>query len=48
MLNRLGLARFDPWLSYGILIGIAVLVMKFFEKPMQRIIRERYIKSYGR
>jgi peptidoglycan/LPS O-acetylase OafA/YrhL len=48
VLNRLGVAQYDPWLSYALLIGTAVLVMKFFEKPMQQLIRERYLKNYGR
>jgi len=40
---RLGLARFDPWLSYGMLLATAVLAMKFIERPAQRWIRARFI-----
>ena len=31
-----GLARFDPWLSYGLLVLAAVLVMIWVERPAQR------------
>lgn len=43
-----GLSRFDPWISYVILVLIAVGVMMFFEKPIQKFIRHRYLPSYGR
>jgi peptidoglycan/LPS O-acetylase OafA/YrhL len=39
VLNRLGLARFDPWISYVLLIGLALLALHFIEKPAQRILR---------
>ncbi|WP_350449025.1 acyltransferase family protein [Paracidobacterium acidisoli] len=39
LLERTGLIRFDPWLSYGLLIGASVLVMLAIEKPAQRYIR---------
>ncbi len=39
VLNRLGLSRFDPWISYAILIGMAVLAMQLVEKPAQRQLR---------
>ena len=39
LLDRLGLARFDPWISYFILIGLALLALHFVEKPAQRILR---------
>jgi peptidoglycan/LPS O-acetylase OafA/YrhL len=39
VLDKLHLAQFDPWLSYGLLIGGALLVMRFVEKPCQRWIR---------
>ena len=39
VLDRLGLARFDPWISYVLLIGIALLALHFVEKPAQRILR---------
>jgi len=39
VLDRLGLARFDPWISYLLLIGLALLALHFVEKPAQRILR---------
>jgi peptidoglycan/LPS O-acetylase OafA/YrhL len=39
VLDKLHLAQFDPWLSYGLLIGGAILVMLFVERPCQRWIR---------
>jgi peptidoglycan/LPS O-acetylase OafA/YrhL len=39
ILDRLGLARFDPWISYLLLIGLALLALHFVEKPAQRILR---------
>ncbi len=42
ILNRTGLARFDPWLSYALLITAAVLAMKFIERPAQRYIKRRF------
>jgi peptidoglycan/LPS O-acetylase OafA/YrhL len=39
VLNRLGLARFDPWISYVLLIGMALVALHFIEKPAQRILR---------
>jgi peptidoglycan/LPS O-acetylase OafA/YrhL len=34
-----GLAKFDPWLSYGLLVGAAVLAMLWIERPAQRLIK---------
>ena len=39
ILNRLGLARFDPWISYVILIALALLALHLVEKPAQRQLR---------
>jgi len=39
VLDRLGLARFDPWISYVLLIAMAILALHFVEKPAQRILR---------
>jgi peptidoglycan/LPS O-acetylase OafA/YrhL len=33
------LQRFDPWLSYGLLVGAAVLAMLWIERPAQRFIK---------
>ncbi len=35
-----GLIRFDPWISYALLIGLAILALHFIEKPVQRKLRE--------
>jgi peptidoglycan/LPS O-acetylase OafA/YrhL len=43
VLDKLGVARYDPWLSYCLLVGTAILVMKFFEKPVQKLIRRRFL-----
>lgn len=39
LLTHLQLAQYDPWLSYALLIGIAMLVTYYFEKPCQNWIR---------
>jgi peptidoglycan/LPS O-acetylase OafA/YrhL len=40
LLNRLNLARFDPWISYILLIGLALLALHLVEKPCQRLLRK--------
>jgi peptidoglycan/LPS O-acetylase OafA/YrhL len=40
VLDRLGLSRFDPWLSYALMIVLAILALHFIEKPAQRKLRE--------
>jgi len=40
VLDRLGLARFDPWISYVILIGLALAALYLVEKPAQRQLRK--------
>lgn len=40
VLNRLGLSRLDPWISYAILIGMALLALHLVEKPAQRQLRK--------
>jgi len=42
ILDRLHLARFDPWLSYFLLVGGAITVMLTVERPCQR-----WIRSWG-
>jgi len=39
VLKRLGIARFDPWLSYVLMVAMAVMALYFIEKPAQRILR---------
>lgn len=39
VLQRLGVARFDPWLSYALMIVMALAALHFVEKPAQRILR---------
>jgi peptidoglycan/LPS O-acetylase OafA/YrhL len=39
VLAMTGLERFDPWLSYGLLVGAAVLAMVWIERPAQRFIK---------
>jgi peptidoglycan/LPS O-acetylase OafA/YrhL len=40
VLDHLGLARFDPWISYVILIGLALVALHVVEKPAQRRLRK--------
>jgi peptidoglycan/LPS O-acetylase OafA/YrhL len=40
ILDTLGLARFDPWLSYALLIGLSILALYAIEKPAQRLLRQ--------
>lgn len=40
ILPRLGLDRFDPWISYGILIGLALTALLLVEKPAQKWLRK--------
>jgi peptidoglycan/LPS O-acetylase OafA/YrhL len=35
-----GLIRFDPWISYALLIALALFALYFIEKPAQRKLRE--------
>lgn len=39
ILERTGLIRYDPWLSYALLIAMALLALHFVEKPAQRALR---------
>jgi peptidoglycan/LPS O-acetylase OafA/YrhL len=39
VLERTGLVRFDPWISYVLLIGLALLALHLVEKPAQRQLR---------
>lgn len=40
ILNFLGLSRLDPWISYVLLIVMALLALHFVEKPAQRQLRK--------
>jgi peptidoglycan/LPS O-acetylase OafA/YrhL len=40
VLQALGLSRFDPWLSYLLLIALSLVALYFIEKPAQRKLRE--------
>jgi peptidoglycan/LPS O-acetylase OafA/YrhL len=40
VLDRMGLSRFDPWISYVVLIGLALLALHLVEKPAQRQLRK--------
>ncbi|MDE3187489.1 MAG: acyltransferase, partial [Acidobacteriota bacterium] len=39
ILNRVGLNGLDPWISYVLLIALALLALHFVEKPAQRQLR---------
>ena len=40
LLERTGLNRFDPWISYALLIAMALAALHFVEKPAQRQLRK--------
>ncbi len=40
VLNRLHLAQYDPWISYAILIAMALVALYLVEKPAQRQLRK--------
>jgi peptidoglycan/LPS O-acetylase OafA/YrhL len=39
VLNRLHLAQYDPWISYAILIALALAALHLIEKPAQKQLR---------
>ena len=39
ILERTGLIRFDPWISYTVLVVLALMALYFVEKPAQRVLR---------
>jgi peptidoglycan/LPS O-acetylase OafA/YrhL len=39
VLQWTGLIRFDPWISYLALIGMALIALHFIEKPAQKVLR---------
>jgi peptidoglycan/LPS O-acetylase OafA/YrhL len=45
ILDRLNLSRFDPWLSYALLIAMAVATLHLIEKPAQRWLRKRVMPA---
>jgi peptidoglycan/LPS O-acetylase OafA/YrhL len=40
VLNKLHVAQYDPWISYVILIGLALAALHFVEKPAQKWLRK--------
>ncbi|MDR3723592.1 MAG: acyltransferase [Terracidiphilus sp.] len=40
ILQKTGLIRFDPWISYVALVSLALFCLHFIEKPVQRKMRE--------
>lgn len=40
VLDRVGLARFDPWISYVLLIVMSLMALHLVEKPVQRYLRK--------
>jgi peptidoglycan/LPS O-acetylase OafA/YrhL len=40
LLERLGLIRFDPWLSYALLLALALAALVLVERPAQRQLRK--------
>ena len=42
ILRKLGLSQYDPWISYALLIVMALLALHFVEKPAQRWLKQRF------
>jgi peptidoglycan/LPS O-acetylase OafA/YrhL len=40
--ERFHLTALDPWISYAILIGLSILIYRFFENPVRRAILNRF------
>jgi peptidoglycan/LPS O-acetylase OafA/YrhL len=40
VLPALGLVRFDPWISYTILVGLGLATLHLVEKPAQKLLRQ--------
>jgi peptidoglycan/LPS O-acetylase OafA/YrhL len=40
--ERLHVARYDPWISFGFIMLMAVLVLKFYERPARRYFLELF------
>lgn len=47
ILDKLNLVRFDPWISYALLIAMAIGALYWIEKPAQRKLRE-WMHAVGR
>ncbi|WP_446742309.1 acyltransferase family protein [Silvibacterium acidisoli] len=43
ILDKLHVAKFDPWLSYFLVISLAIGAMLLIERPCQRWIRNRFL-----
>ena len=39
VLERLGLSGLDPWISYAMVIGLALAALHFVERPAQKVMR---------
>jgi len=44
--ERLHIAVFDPWISYAILILLALLVYRFVENPSRKVILQRFSRRH--
>lgn len=42
VLVRMHLLRFDPWLSYAVLLVVSLLAFRFVEQPAQKYLRRRW------
>jgi peptidoglycan/LPS O-acetylase OafA/YrhL len=40
--ERLHVAAFDPWISYAVIIALALVVYRFFENPARKAILQRF------
>jgi peptidoglycan/LPS O-acetylase OafA/YrhL len=47
VMARLGLSGFEPWVSYAALVTLAILAMKFIEKPAQKAIKSHFGLTNG-
>jgi peptidoglycan/LPS O-acetylase OafA/YrhL len=46
--ERLHVAAFDPWISYAVLVGLSILIYRFFENPVRKAILSRFPPSSHR
>ena len=43
--ERLGVARFDPWFSYGFILLFAYAAFRLVEQPSQRYLLARFVHT---
>jgi peptidoglycan/LPS O-acetylase OafA/YrhL len=46
--ERLHVTALDPWLSYAVLVGLSIVIYRFFENPIRKAILNRFPPSSRR